>query len=167
MALKGNDYFGIKSISDPLPRAIPHKVSSRRPTFVVVPDVCRLGCDHRREPRGTSKQLYPKQLYPFEGFTFDARPVLLLVVRPTFWSKLGGDLTAPSHRRLQNRFGPACVQRAARLALSVPICEWMYVKYVVPDHRPIFMMVESIAPCSLSAIAPDARSEWVPIRRIS
>jgi hypothetical protein len=32
----------------------------------------------------TSKQLYPKQLYPFEGFTFDARRVLLLVVRPTF-----------------------------------------------------------------------------------
>jgi hypothetical protein len=42
MADRGNDYFRIKSISDPLPRAIPHTVPVHAVTFVVGLVVCRL-----------------------------------------------------------------------------------------------------------------------------
>eukprot|EP00957_Ditylum_brightwellii_P118263 9019957-Ditylum_brightwellii.AAC.1 len=42
------------------------------------------------------------------------------------------------------------------------ICSCMYMRNVRLDHRPCFMMVVSEWPCSLSAMAPPAQSEWMP-----
>ena len=51
-----------------------------------------------------------------------------------------------------------------RPAVSAPICEWMYVRYVSDDHRPTCMMVLSEAPLSFIAMAPPACKLWDKIR---
>jgi hypothetical protein len=42
-------------------------------------------------------------------------------------------------------------------AISAPICEWIYVRYVNDDHLPTRIIVLSDAPLSFIAIAPPAR----------
>jgi len=45
-----------------------------------------------------------------------------------------------------------------------PIWLWIYMRKVLLDHLPYFINTESSSFCSLRAIAPPARSEWVPTR---
>ena len=52
-------------------------------------------------------------------------------------------------------------------ALRCAIWLWIYCKKVRPDHRPIFIIVVSSAPVSLSAMAPPARRECGPTRSAS
>ena len=49
-------------------------------------------------------------------------------------------------------------------ALKAPICSWIYVRNVLLLQRPTFMIVALSAPLSLTAMAPEARKEWDPIR---
>ena len=45
-------------------------------------------------------------------------------------------------------------------AISAPICEWIYVRYVNDDHLPTRIIVLSDAPLRFIAIAHPARRLW-------
>ena len=46
--------------------------------------------------------------------------------------------------------------------LRCAICSWMHMRKVSEDHLPIFLIVSRSMPLSLAAMAPPARSEWLP-----